>query len=111
MISEKELEKIFAGEIKKAGGRAYKFTSPGNDGVPDRIVLLPDGKIIFVELKTDTGRLTRLQSVQCKRIASLGQEVNVLHGLSEIGDFFWRIGLDEAAANIDKIAARVEVKQ
>ena len=52
---EKDIEKLFRDEIKKAGGKAYKFTSPGNDGVPDRIVMLPGGHIVFVELKTDTG--------------------------------------------------------
>ena len=66
---EKDIEKLFRDEIKKAGGKAYKFTSPGNDGVPDRIVMLPDGRIVFVELKTDTGKLSKLQELQCRQIA------------------------------------------
>ena len=77
---EKDIEKLFTAEIKKAGGKAYKFTSPGNDGVPDRIVMLPDGRIVFVELKTDTGKLSRLQELQRRQIAELGQTVRVLHG-------------------------------
>ena len=39
---EKDIEKILVGEVKKLGGRAYKWVSPGNDGVPDRIVVFPN---------------------------------------------------------------------
>ena len=52
---ESEIEKKLVREIRKMGGMAYKFVSPGNTGVPDRIVILP-GVITFVELKTETGR-------------------------------------------------------
>ena len=57
-MREKEIEKILVECVKRLGGRAYKWTSPGNDGVPDRIVILPDTRVIFVELKTDTGVLS-----------------------------------------------------
>lgn len=99
---EKDIEKLFRDEIKKAGGKAYKFTSPGNDGVPDRIVMLPDGRIVFVELKTDTGKLSKLQELQCKKIAELGQTVRVLHGLSEVRDFFLEFGLETAAYRLER---------
>lgn len=103
---EKDIEKLFRDEIKKAGGKAYKFTSPGNDGVPDRIVMLPDGRIVFVELKTDTGKLSRLQELQCKKIAELGQTVRVLHGLSEVRDFFLEFGLETAAYRLERRLGR-----
>lgn len=99
---EKDIEKLFRDEIKKAGGKAYKFTSPGNDGVPDRIVMLPGGQIVFVELKTDTGKLSKLQELQCKKIAELGQTVRVLHGLSEVRDFFLEFGLETAAYRLER---------
>ena len=102
MISEKELEKIFVGEIKKAGGRAYKFTSPGNDGVPDRIVCMPEGGVIFVELKTDKGRLSKLQKVQIAKLEQLGQQVAVIYGLVGLAQFFMQYELDEAAKRISK---------
>ena len=60
-MKESEIERVLVEEVKRLGGRAYKWTSPGNDGVPDRIVFLPDTRVIFVELKTDTGRLSPLQ--------------------------------------------------
>ena len=99
---EKDIEKLFRDEIKRAGGKAYKFTSPGNDGVPDRIVMLPDGRIVFVELKTDTGKLSKLQELQCRQIAELGQTVRVLHGLAEVRDFFLEFGLETAAYRLER---------
>lgn len=50
-MSEKELEKLFVKEVRKAGGNAYKFVSPGQTGVPDRLVIFPGNHIGFVELK------------------------------------------------------------
>lgn len=103
---EKDIEKLFRDEIKKAGGKSYKFTSPGNDGVPDRIVMLPDGRIVFVELKTDTGKLSKLQELQCRQIAELGQTVRVLHGLAEVRDFFLEFGLETAAYRLERRLGR-----
>ena len=103
---EKDIEKLFRDEIKKAGGKAYKFTSPGNDGVPDRIVMLPDGRIVFVELKTDTGKLSKLQELQCRQIAELRQTVRVLHGLAEVRDFFLEFGLETAAYRLERRLGR-----
>lgn len=48
---EKDLERQVVEYVKKLGGKAYKWVSPGETGVPDRIVLLPGARIIFVELK------------------------------------------------------------
>ena len=91
---EKEIEKILVAGVKKLGGRAYKWTSPGNDGVPDRIVILPGKSPVFVELKTESGRLSSLQRVQCKRLKELGQEVKVLYGEKAVKDFLERCRKD-----------------
>nr|WP_270471885.1 VRR-NUC domain-containing protein [Hungatella hathewayi] len=87
MLLEKDIEKILVNEVKKLGGRAYKWVSPGNDGVPDRIVILPGMRPVFVELKTEKGQLSALQKVQIKRLQELGQEVEVLYGLQQVRDF------------------------
>ena len=50
-MREREIERKFVSEVKRQGGLALKFVSPGYDGMPDRIALLPDGKFAFVELK------------------------------------------------------------
>ena len=83
-MREREVEKILVDGIRKLGGRAFKWVSPGNDGVPDRIVVLPGYPAVFVELKTITGRLTSLQRVQLKRLKDMGQAVRVLHGEHEV---------------------------
>ena len=83
---EKNLEKYFVSEIKKLGGLCYKFVSPGNSGVPDRIVVLP--KVIhFVELKTDRGVVSPLQKIQIKKLNNLGQRTWVLYGLEDVEKF------------------------
>lgn len=91
-MREKDIEKILVTEVKKLGGRAYKWTSPGNDGVPDRIVILPGRPPIFVELKTDRGKLTALQKVQIDRLRVLGQDVRVLYGMDGVSRFLEEMG-------------------
>lgn len=86
-MREKEIEKALTVGVKKLGGRAYKWVSPGNDGVPDRIVFLPGRPPVFVELKTEAGQLTALQKVQIKRLQDLGQDVRVLRGKTEVMEF------------------------
>ena len=84
---EKDIEKIMVNGIKRLGGRAYKWVSPGNDGVPDRIVILPGMPPMFVELKTETGRLSAIQRVQINRLRKMKQNVKILYGESQVRDF------------------------
>ncbi len=86
-MRESEIEKILVDEIRKMGGRAFKWVSPGNDGVPDRIVVLPGYPAIFVEMKTVTGKLTSLQRIQIDRLQQMGQDVRVLYGEKETRTF------------------------
>lgn len=73
---EKTLERKLYNQIKKMGGIAYKFISPGNNGVPDRIVVLPTGRIYFVEMKQPKDRRKEeLQKYQQERIRSKGGNV------------------------------------
>lgn len=98
-MRESEIEKILVNEVRRLGGRAYKWVSPGNDGVPDRIVIFPGRPPIFMELKTDTGKLSALQSVQIKRLKDLGQPVEVVKGIKGLKQFFEDYGyLDTASA-------------
>lgn len=77
---EKEIERRMVLEVKKRGGLCYKFVSPGNPGVPDRIIITPDGRVIFVELKTEVGRLSRIQQWQREELEKRGIEVRVTKG-------------------------------
>lgn len=100
-MRESEIEKILVREVKRLGGRAYKWVSPGNDGVPDRIVIFPHKSPIFVELKTKTGRLTALQSVQINNLETLGQAVAVIQGIDGLSQFFQDQGYEETSKAID----------
>lgn len=76
-MREKEVEQYLAKKVKEIGGKAFKFVSPGNAGVPDRMVCLPGGRIFFVELKAPGGKTTALQDLQIKKLYDLGFNVMV----------------------------------
>lgn len=84
---EKEIEKKFKKALEAKGCLVYKFASPNCRGVPDRIVITTTGKILFVELKTEKGVLSKLQKVQIKKLLAYGQKVFVLYGLQEVEEF------------------------
>lgn len=84
---EREIEKKLIDRVRDLGGRAYKWVSPGNNGVPDRIVILPGGRIVFVELKADRGRLSALQQIQIRALKKLGCDVQVLQGPDQVQAF------------------------
>lgn len=81
---EKKIEEKFKDAVKQAGGKAYKFTSPGNDGVPDRLAVLPGGRIGFVELKQKGKKLTPLQAKRIQELQALGCVATVLDDPADI---------------------------
>ena len=84
-MREKTIEQKFRAAVKAAGGLAVKFTSPGFDGVPDRLALLPGGRVAFVEVKA-TGKKPRpLQLARHRLLRQLGFKVYVLDDESQIG--------------------------
>ena len=86
-MKENTIEIRFRKEIEKLGGWCPKWVSPGNDGVPDRIAVLPGGRVIFVELKGDGGELSPVQLLQIRRLLLLGQEVWVIDSIELIKQF------------------------
>lgn len=94
-MREKEIESYLVKAIKKMGGEAFKFVSPGNAGVPDRIVILPDGTIYFVELKSEDGRLRPIQIRQQERLNDLGCNVMTITGKEEVDRFLREVILNE----------------
>jgi hypothetical protein len=86
-ISERIIEEYLREEVKKIGGKAYKFISPGNDGVPDRMVVLPGGRISFVELKTIDGKLTVLQQKCINELRKLDFDVRVINSKDLVDSF------------------------
>lgn len=85
MGEENRIERMLALQAKKMGGLAVKFVSPGLDGVPDRIVLLPGRKIAFVELKAPGKKPRPLQEKRKRQLEALGFPVYVIDGAEQIG--------------------------
>ena len=77
---EKQIEAKMGQMLRRRGALFYKFVSPGQPGVPDRIIVLPGGRCVFVELKTEIGRLTRIQDWQLEQLRQHGAEVYVIKG-------------------------------
>ena len=90
---ESRVEKVLTLGVKLRGGWAIKLVSPGYAGMPDRLVLLPGGRVIFVELKTEIGRLSPRQRQVHLRLENLGFKVEVLYGMDQVRDFLE--GIDE----------------
>ena len=84
-MREKTIEQKFRAAVKTAGGLAVKFTSPGFDGVPDRLALLPGGRMAFVEVKAPGEKPRPLQLSRHKLLRRLGFKVYVLDDESQIG--------------------------
>lgn len=74
-MREQDIEKYLREQVRAIGGRAYKFVSPGNNGVPDRLICLPGGITVFVETKAPGKKSTPLQLKQQKDLRKLGYQV------------------------------------
>ena len=91
-MREKDIEQYLRNQVKAQGGIAYKFTSPGNAGVPDRLVLLPGPRVVFVELKAPGRKSTALQEAQQRRIATLGFRVVVIDSKQDVDKLIAEVG-------------------
>lgn len=79
MELERDVERYLVSIVKAAGGRAVKFNPDAVRGMPDRIVMLPGGVLIWVELKKPKGgRLSEVQRHRHRELRRLGQEVRVV---------------------------------
>ena len=81
---ERTIEQKLAARVKAMGGIAPKFTSPGFDGMPDRLVLLPGGRMGFVELKAPGRKPRPLQLVRHRLLQRLGFNVYVIDEINQI---------------------------
>ena len=95
-MREREIEKKLVIETKARGGMAAKFTSPGMNGMPDRLVLMPGGRMGFVELKAP-GKKPRLgQELRMRQLRRLGFKAYVIDGTEQIDYVLRRIGGGDA---------------
>lgn len=84
---EKQIEQALVRRVKELGGMCEKFTSPGRRAVPDRIVTLPSGRIIFVECKAPGKTPTITQQSDHERRRLLGCDVRVIDSLEAVHAF------------------------
>lgn len=83
-MTEKDIEQRLVQAVTKAGGWCPKFISPGTNGMPDRIILMPRGRIAFVEVKAPGQKPRKLQIRRHARLRVLGFPVFVLDDPEEI---------------------------
>lgn len=86
-MREREIEKWIRLRIENMGGKFMKLVSPGNNGMPDRIAVMPGGLAYFVELKTDDGRLSPIQAWQIEQLKKQDARVFVVRGMAEARAF------------------------
>lgn len=84
-MREKSIEEKLVAAVKAVGGVCWKFTSPGTAGFPDRIVLMPQGRIAFVEVKAPGKTPRPLQKLRIKTLQRLGFKAFVLDSPQQIG--------------------------
>lgn len=85
LVLEKDIEKYLVTQVKKSSGLCYKWQSTIT-GVPDRIVIL-NQKILFVELKTPTGKLSPRQEIVFDELGEAGFPVHVIRSKEDVEDF------------------------
>ena len=85
-MTEKIIEQKLVRAVKDLGGIAPKFVSQGLDGVPDRIILLPMGRIAFVELKAPGKKMRPLQVRRKRQLEALGFLVYCVDRVEQIGE-------------------------
>lgn len=91
MKLEKEDERYLKDRVEKRGGLCYKFVSPGNKGVPDRIVITPSGRVCFVEMKSSSGAPSKLQLWQIAELKRRNCDARILQGRDRIDRFLEEI--------------------
>ena len=83
--TEKSIEQALVCLAKRRGGMAVKFLSPGLDGVPDRLLLFPGGRLAFVELKAPGKKMRPLQIKRKRQLEQLGFAVYCIDNKEMIG--------------------------
>jgi len=89
-MNEKTLERKLVKEVQRLGGWSIKVLSIHVSGLPDRICLLPGGRVFFAEIKTTGRKPTKIQLHVHKRIRDLGFRVEIVDSLADINNILWK---------------------
>lgn len=90
---EKSIESYFTDKIKSIGGICYKFVSPGNSGVPDRVVLYK-GCVAFIELKRPGAKPRKLQRLVMQDIIGQGVPAFAINSKEQVDNFIAKLLID-----------------
>ena len=83
-MREKEIEQKLVREVRRSGGISPKFVSPGMRGMPDRLVLMPKGRVYFVELKRPGAKPGPLQTARHEMLREMGVRVYVVDSAEKV---------------------------
>ncbi len=86
--SEKRTDRILSSMVKSRGGRVIKLSDPNSSGLPDRLILLPGGRTLFVEVKSEGRKLTPLQKFTHIKLRGLGFEVHMAEKYEDLEEIF-----------------------
>lgn len=93
-VSEKAIERYLCEVVKSLGGVCLKYSNAGAVGYPDRVALMPDGRCVWVELKSKGKKPTKLQMIRIEQLASLGHQVFVADSKERINEILEDVGYD-----------------
>jgi hypothetical protein len=103
--TEKEVERYLCKRVKELGGKAYKFVSPGNAGVPDRLVVVPTGAdktitaiYLLVEVKKPGGKLRPQQRMKIKELCDMGADCRIVDSYERVDKVILELETAVAAA-------------
>ncbi|MGL6202075.1 MAG: VRR-NUC domain-containing protein [Lachnospiraceae bacterium] len=91
---ESKIEDWLNKQINEMGGLSFKWVSPNNPGVPDRIYIFPSNHVYFVELKTEIGRLSNIQKWQRERLQQMGVNYRLVKGMDEAKELIKELRAD-----------------
>lgn len=92
-VSEKAIEKYLVEQARLEGLPCLKYSNPNMVGYPDRLLVLPDGRVIWVELKSRGKKPTKIQLMRMAELVSLGHPVKVIDNKADIDELINTIKL------------------
>lgn len=93
-VSEKTIERYLCDRVKSLGGVCLKYSNAGAIGYPDRVALMPEGRSIWIELKSKGRKVSRVQAIRIKKLADMGHTVYVADSKPAVDDILKTLGYD-----------------
>jgi hypothetical protein len=101
MVKEADHEKELRKAVERAGGRCWKLPASIYRFIPDRLILLPRGRVFFRELKKDGEKATLGQIAMIKILQNMGFNAEIIHGKSGVKEFI-DVHISQSVPTIDR---------